>query len=85
MTLAPISDENDELYEVGMGSPFLPRKLSEMRVSRWAKVILPGGRVAVVGVTEMDELRDTLTIRTDAGCLLTLPFRKVVFAWKNRR
>jgi len=65
-----------------MGSPFLPRKLSDMRCSRWAKVILPNGNVSVVGVKETDEYRDMLTISTDGGNVLTIPFRKVVFAWK---
>lgn len=80
-------DERDsgDLRDGSMGSPFLPRKLSEMRCSRWAKVILPNGQVTVVSVKEMDEVRDSLNCVTDTGCMITLPFRKVVFAWRIKR
>lgn len=72
-----------EMRDPSMGSPFLPRKLSDMRCSRWAKVILPNGHVAVVSVKETDEIQDSLTIHTDTGCVINLPFRKVVFAWRS--
>jgi len=75
----------EDIRSTSMGSPFLPRKLCDMRCSKWAKVILPNGQVAVVAVKEMDELRDTLTVHTDTGCAVNLPFRKVVFAWKLKR
>ncbi|CAL8143767.1 unnamed protein product [Orchesella dallaii] len=74
-----------ELKDPSMGSPFLPRKLSDMRCSRWAKVILPNGHVAIVSVKETDEIQDSLIVHTDTGCVINLPFRKVVFAWKSRR
>ncbi|CAG7716459.1 unnamed protein product [Allacma fusca] len=74
-----------EPRDPSMGSPFLPRTLKDMRCSRWAKVILPNGLVAVVCVKEMDELRDCLTVHTETGCVVTIPFRKVVFAWRIKR
>ena len=74
-----------EPRDSSMGSPFLPRTLKDMRCSRFAKVILPNGLVAVVCVKEMDEVRDSLTVNTETGCILTIPFRKVVFAWRLKR
>lgn len=71
--------------DVAMGAPFVPRNIASMRCSRWAKVIMPNGNVAVVAVNEIDELRDTLTVRTDTGCIICLPFRKIVIAWRTEK
>ena len=66
----------------GWGSPFIPRRASDLRLVTRAKCILPGGAVELCMMEGVDERRETLTVRCSRGRVYGLKLGKVVYAWR---